>query len=284
MDYASKPPFDAGSPQGAGPEVVARFERFIAGLDAHLRHAVSRVLAQRAAGVHGPQDHLEVPACVPAAGATVGRSSALEGGREREGARERSRGRHQFAAVRCAGPCRTTSRQPQRRRDGRRRVLLLTVSRERGRRRPPGRRRPAYREPLGSSPAVYPTRPCNPAPRGFGDASDRRQIDGVTPARSTGCGLADHDPQGRTDGADRGVEPHRREGTGQLVPWVRGAAFLGSRRYPVCPALVMAAPWRRPSLRLRRVMWASTALLGAMLRTCGSVPREGARRAYLPSD
>ncbi|TJZ59156.1 DJ-1/PfpI family protein [Streptomyces piniterrae] len=49
MEYDPKPPFDAGSPQGAGPEVVARFDEVAAGPDANLRHAVSRVLEQRAA-------------------------------------------------------------------------------------------------------------------------------------------------------------------------------------------------------------------------------------------
>ncbi|MFF4036843.1 DJ-1/PfpI family protein [Streptomyces sp. NPDC001816] len=48
MEYDPKPPFDAGTPQGAGTEAVALFEEFTAEPDANLRRAVSRVLERRA--------------------------------------------------------------------------------------------------------------------------------------------------------------------------------------------------------------------------------------------
>jgi len=49
MEYDPEPPFDAGSPQGAGPEAVALFNEFAAKADDDLRHSVSRVLEQRTA-------------------------------------------------------------------------------------------------------------------------------------------------------------------------------------------------------------------------------------------
>ncbi|WP_413804846.1 DJ-1/PfpI family protein [Streptomyces sp. OE57] len=49
MEYAPEPPFDAGSPQGAGPEAVALFNEFAIKIDEDLQHAVSRVLEQRTA-------------------------------------------------------------------------------------------------------------------------------------------------------------------------------------------------------------------------------------------
>ncbi|AOR29897.1 hypothetical protein BFF78_01310 [Streptomyces fodineus] len=53
MEYDPKPPFDAGSPEVAGPEAVAVFGKFIAGPDENLRRAVSRVLEQRASSGRG---------------------------------------------------------------------------------------------------------------------------------------------------------------------------------------------------------------------------------------
>ncbi len=47
MEYDPQPPFDAGSPQGAGPAVVARFGQFTAQFDEKFENAVSRVLEQR---------------------------------------------------------------------------------------------------------------------------------------------------------------------------------------------------------------------------------------------
>jgi cyclohexyl-isocyanide hydratase len=49
MEYDPRPPFDAGSPEGAGPATVARFTEFAAGTDRSLHRAVSRGLEQRAA-------------------------------------------------------------------------------------------------------------------------------------------------------------------------------------------------------------------------------------------
>ena len=49
MEYDPKPLFDAGSPQGAGPEAVALFNEFAAKAYEDLRHSVSRVLEQRTA-------------------------------------------------------------------------------------------------------------------------------------------------------------------------------------------------------------------------------------------
>ncbi|MFG2172462.1 DJ-1/PfpI family protein [Streptomyces niveus] len=46
-EYNPKPPFDAGSPEKAGPETKAIFDEFIAPFDASLRQAVSHVLEQR---------------------------------------------------------------------------------------------------------------------------------------------------------------------------------------------------------------------------------------------
>ncbi|MHA6764029.1 DJ-1/PfpI family protein [Streptacidiphilus sp. PAMC 29251] len=48
MEYDPRPPFDAGSPDGAGTEAVALFNQFIARADARLANAVSDVLAHRA--------------------------------------------------------------------------------------------------------------------------------------------------------------------------------------------------------------------------------------------
>ncbi|WP_381803864.1 DJ-1/PfpI family protein [Streptomyces niveus] len=49
MEYDPKPPLDAGSPQGAGPEVVALFHEWSSKADDDLRNSVSRVLEQRMA-------------------------------------------------------------------------------------------------------------------------------------------------------------------------------------------------------------------------------------------
>ncbi len=49
MEYDPEPPFDAGSPEGAGPDVVARFNQFTAQFDEKFKNAVSRVLEQRIA-------------------------------------------------------------------------------------------------------------------------------------------------------------------------------------------------------------------------------------------
>ncbi|WP_229372927.1 DJ-1/PfpI family protein [Umezawaea beigongshangensis] len=51
MEYDPEPPFDAGSPEGAGPEAVAQFTRFASQPDENLGKAVSRVLEQRRATV-----------------------------------------------------------------------------------------------------------------------------------------------------------------------------------------------------------------------------------------
>jgi cyclohexyl-isocyanide hydratase len=54
MEYDPKPPFNAGSPEGAGPAVVARFNQFTARFDEIFDNAVSRVLERRAsASNHG---------------------------------------------------------------------------------------------------------------------------------------------------------------------------------------------------------------------------------------
>ncbi|WP_052489226.1 DJ-1/PfpI family protein [Streptomyces sp. 150FB] len=49
MEYDPKPPFDAGSPRSAGPELVGLRTRLMAEPDAALRNAVTRVLERRAA-------------------------------------------------------------------------------------------------------------------------------------------------------------------------------------------------------------------------------------------
>ncbi|PRY41556.1 DJ-1/PfpI family protein [Umezawaea tangerina] len=49
MEYDPKPPFDAGSPEGAGPAVVALFDRFASRFDEKFGDAVSRVLEKRSA-------------------------------------------------------------------------------------------------------------------------------------------------------------------------------------------------------------------------------------------
>ncbi|MYU12459.1 DJ-1/PfpI family protein [Streptomyces sp. SID8361] len=49
MEYDPEPPFNAGSPESAGPEIVALRTRFMAEPDTALRNAVSHVLEQRAA-------------------------------------------------------------------------------------------------------------------------------------------------------------------------------------------------------------------------------------------
>jgi len=48
MEYAPQPPFDAGSPESAGPATVARFDQATAQFDEIFRNAVSRVLEKRA--------------------------------------------------------------------------------------------------------------------------------------------------------------------------------------------------------------------------------------------
>ncbi len=47
MEYDPKPPFNAGSPEGAGPEVVARFDQFTAQFNDLFDNAVSSVLERR---------------------------------------------------------------------------------------------------------------------------------------------------------------------------------------------------------------------------------------------
>ncbi len=65
MGYDPKPPFNAGSPQGAGPEMVALFDKFTADSDTTLRNAVSQVKEQRAAS--SPTRHQgRMPASPPA--------------------------------------------------------------------------------------------------------------------------------------------------------------------------------------------------------------------------
>ncbi|MDX3853635.1 DJ-1/PfpI family protein [Streptomyces sp. AK02-01A] len=54
MEYDPEPPFNAGSPESAGPELVALRTRFMTGPDTALRNAVSRVLEQRAASSSHP--------------------------------------------------------------------------------------------------------------------------------------------------------------------------------------------------------------------------------------
>ncbi|MBB4785604.1 DJ-1/PfpI family protein [Streptomyces rapamycinicus] len=54
MEYNPRPPFDAGSPEGAGPEVVARFAEFAEAtfgehIDESIARTISRVLERRAA-------------------------------------------------------------------------------------------------------------------------------------------------------------------------------------------------------------------------------------------
>ncbi|MBI0294251.1 DJ-1/PfpI family protein [Streptomyces sp. PRKS01-29] len=54
MEYAPQPPFDAGSPEGAGAEVVARFAEFAEAtfgerIDVSIARTVSRALERRAA-------------------------------------------------------------------------------------------------------------------------------------------------------------------------------------------------------------------------------------------
>ncbi|WP_233226292.1 DJ-1/PfpI family protein [Amycolatopsis sp. CA-126428] len=44
MEYDPQPPFAAGSPEGAGPDVVARFKDVFGGLDEALHNAVSEAL------------------------------------------------------------------------------------------------------------------------------------------------------------------------------------------------------------------------------------------------
>ncbi|GAB2975184.1 DJ-1/PfpI family protein [Saccharothrix stipae] len=51
MEYDPRPPFDAGSPEGAGPAVVARFDRFASRFDEDFRTAVTRVLERRITAV-----------------------------------------------------------------------------------------------------------------------------------------------------------------------------------------------------------------------------------------
>lgn len=66
MEYDPKPPFNAGSPQGAGPEMVALFDKFTAGSDTTFRNAVSQVMEQRAAS--GPH---------PASGENAGLAASI---------------------------------------------------------------------------------------------------------------------------------------------------------------------------------------------------------------
>jgi cyclohexyl-isocyanide hydratase len=47
MEYDPKPPFNAGSPEGAGPKVVARFDQFTAQFNDLFDNAVSSVLERR---------------------------------------------------------------------------------------------------------------------------------------------------------------------------------------------------------------------------------------------
>ncbi|MBP2328366.1 cyclohexyl-isocyanide hydratase [Kibdelosporangium banguiense] len=47
MEYDPKPPFDAGSPEAAGPAVVAQFDQFTAQFNDIFSNAVSHVLDQR---------------------------------------------------------------------------------------------------------------------------------------------------------------------------------------------------------------------------------------------
>ena len=47
MEYDPKPPFNAGSPEAAGPAVVARFDQFTAQFNDIFDNAVSHVLEQR---------------------------------------------------------------------------------------------------------------------------------------------------------------------------------------------------------------------------------------------
>ncbi|WP_410608220.1 DJ-1/PfpI family protein [Amycolatopsis sp. lyj-109] len=49
MEYNPNPPFDAGSPEGAGPAVVARFTQFTSPFSEVFDAAVSRVLERRTA-------------------------------------------------------------------------------------------------------------------------------------------------------------------------------------------------------------------------------------------
>jgi cyclohexyl-isocyanide hydratase len=51
MEYDPEPPFDAGSPEAAGPAIVARFEQLTAPFTENFGNAVSRVLEQRRAAV-----------------------------------------------------------------------------------------------------------------------------------------------------------------------------------------------------------------------------------------
>ncbi|WP_330176947.1 DJ-1/PfpI family protein [Streptomyces sp. NBC_01498] len=63
MEYDPKPPFDAGSPEGAGPEAVALFNQFIAEADKNLTRAASDALGQRMHPHTRPSGpHAEVPA------------------------------------------------------------------------------------------------------------------------------------------------------------------------------------------------------------------------------
>ncbi len=48
LEYNPQPPFDAGTPEGAGPAAVAQFAQFAAGPEKSLDHAVSQVLERRA--------------------------------------------------------------------------------------------------------------------------------------------------------------------------------------------------------------------------------------------
>ncbi|MGW7692976.1 DJ-1/PfpI family protein [Streptomyces asiaticus] len=47
MEYDPKPPFNAGSPEGAGPEAIALFNQFVQPMEKALAGAVSSVLEQR---------------------------------------------------------------------------------------------------------------------------------------------------------------------------------------------------------------------------------------------
>ncbi|WP_307131239.1 DJ-1/PfpI family protein [Streptomyces aurantiacus] len=47
MEYNPEPPFDAGSPEGAGPEAVVRFNRFAGQVNEAHADAVSRVIEKR---------------------------------------------------------------------------------------------------------------------------------------------------------------------------------------------------------------------------------------------
>jgi cyclohexyl-isocyanide hydratase len=48
LEYDPQPPFDAGSPRGAGPVAVGRFTEFAGGLEERMDRAVARVVEQRA--------------------------------------------------------------------------------------------------------------------------------------------------------------------------------------------------------------------------------------------